>query len=134
MHVNSRSRRAVAVTAAAGALAGSLVFGTAATAAGSGRETAAGPASTATASVAGDRRCVQWSKVYVRNYPAGQAWENLQHNQTFSVYEYRDSGWARGFAWGDLNTDQSPYAPPYNNVWVETAALGHHVNDGSSCP
>jgi hypothetical protein len=115
------SRRTAVVTAAA-ALAGSLVCAV---------PSAAGVSS---AAVGGDRRCVSWSKVYVRNYPEGQAWENLQHNETFSVYEYRDSGWARGFAWGDLNTDQSPYAPPYNNVWVQTAALGHHVNDGSSCP
>jgi hypothetical protein len=84
--------------------------------------------------VAGDRRCVRWSKVFVRNYPAGQAWDQLPHNETFSVYEYRDSGWARGFAWGDLNTDRSPYAPPYDDVWVETASLGDHVNDGSPCP
>ncbi|HEY0487093.1 MAG TPA: hypothetical protein VGD72_12680 [Mycobacteriales bacterium] len=105
---------------------------------GHGAATAARPASAtsaaAVADVPGDRRCVQWSKVYVRNYPAGQAWENLQHNETFSVYEYRDSGWARGYAWGDLMTDKSPYAPPYDNVWVQSAALGHHVNDGSSCP
>jgi hypothetical protein len=122
MTSRSLPRRAAAVTAVAGVLAGSLVWTVPATAA------------VSTASVSGDRRCVQWSKVYVRNYPEGQAWENLQHNETFSVYEYRDSGWARGFAWGDLNTDQSPYAPPYNNVWVQTAALGHHVNDGSACP
>jgi hypothetical protein len=116
MKQSSPARRAAALAAAAGVLAGTLLYATPATA------------------IGGDRRCVQWSKVFVRNYPAGQAWDQLQHNETFSVYEYRDSGWARGFAWGDLNTDQSPYAPPHDNVWVETASLGHHVNDGSSCP
>jgi hypothetical protein len=83
--------------------------------------------------VSGDRRCVAWSKVYVRNYPKGQAWSQLYEGQTFSVYEYRDSGWARGFAWGHINSDKSPYDPPYDNVWIESASLGKHVNDGSTC-
>jgi hypothetical protein len=83
--------------------------------------------------VSGDRRCVDWSVLLVRNYPAGQAWTQLYQAQSFSVYEYRDSGWARGYAWGHVDTDQSPYAPPYNDVWVETAGLGKHINDGSSC-
>ncbi|WP_026424157.1 hypothetical protein [Actinokineospora inagensis] len=88
---------------------------------------------TPASAVSGDRRCVDWSVLLVRNYPAGQAWTQLYPKQTFSVYEYRDSGWARGFAWGQVNTDHSPYAPPYNDVWVETAGLGKHVNDGSAC-
>jgi hypothetical protein len=87
----------------------------------------------ASPAVSGDRRCVDWSVLLVRNYPAGQAWTQLYQGQSFSVYEYRDSGWARGFAWGQVNSDQSPYAPPYNDIWVETAGLGKHINDGSSC-
>jgi hypothetical protein len=94
---------------------------------------AAATAATVRPAVSGDRRCVDWSVLLVRNYPAGQAWTQLYQAQSFTVYEYRDSGWARGYAWGHVDTDQSPYAPPYNDVWVETAGLGQHINDGSSC-
>ncbi len=122
-------RRYAAAAASAAVLAGTLSLVGTAPAVGA-------PAVTGhqiSPAVSGDRRCVTWSKVFVRNYPAGQAWTQLYQNQTFSVYEYRASGWARGFAWGYVNTDQSPYAAPYNNVWVESAALGKHVNDGSTC-
>jgi hypothetical protein len=60
----------------------------------------------------------------VRNYPAGQAWTQLYQARSFTVYEYRDSGWVRGYAWGHVDTDQSPYAPPYDDVRVETAGPG----------
>ena len=86
-----------------------------------------------TAAVSGDRRCVDVPSAYIRNYPAGQAWTQLYQGQTFSVYEYRDSGWARGYAWGHVNTDKSPYPPPYDDVWIQTSNLGKHVNDGSAC-
>ncbi|MGA8112534.1 MAG: hypothetical protein WCA46_02610 [Actinocatenispora sp.] len=85
-------------------------------------------------SVSGDRRCIAAETVYLRNWPAGQAWTQMYHNQTFSVYEYRDSGWARGYAWGHVNSDKSPYAPPQDNIWIISSALGARVNDGSPCP
>ena len=91
------------------------------------------PASVISPAVSGDRRCVDVPNGYIRNYPAGTAWTQLYAGQTFSVYEYRASGWARGYAWGHVNTDQSPYPAPYNDVWIETSNLGKQVNDGSPC-
>jgi hypothetical protein len=73
--------------------------------------------------LAGDRRTICWEKVYVRNYPQGRAWAQLYRNQTFEVYEYRASGWARGRAGGQLRTDKSPYQKPYDNVWIQVAAF-----------
>ncbi|GAA1658913.1 hypothetical protein GCM10009765_05280 [Fodinicola feengrottensis] len=94
---------------------------------------AAKQAIVAAPAVSGDRRCVDVPNGYIRNYPAGQAWTQLDLGQTFSVYEYRDSGWARGYAWGHVMTDQSPFPAPYNDVWIQTSNLGKHVNDGSTC-
>ncbi|MGA8112532.1 MAG: hypothetical protein WCA46_02600 [Actinocatenispora sp.] len=122
-------RRGAAAVASAAVLAGTFSIASSAPA---NAQPAMGDRQVSPA-VSGDRRCVVPATLYVRNYPAGQAWTQLYAGQTFSVYEYRDSGWARGFAWGTINTDQSPYAPPYNDVWVETAGLGKHVNDGSPC-
>lgn len=90
---------------------------------------------------ADDRRCVVPPSAYVRNYPRGAAWSQLYAGQTFGVYEYRASGWARGFAYGQLNTDRSPYVPGWDyssfpaayDVWIQEDALGKHVNDGSTC-
>ncbi len=78
---------------------------------------------TAEPALAGERRKVRWSKLYLRNYPQGRAWAQLYKGQSFEVYEYRPSGWARGRAYGHINTDKSPYPAPYNDVWVETAGL-----------
>ena len=72
---------------------------------------------------AGDRRTVCWEKVYVRNYPQGRAWDQLYKGQTFEVYEYRQSGWARGFAYGHINKNKSPYQKPYDDVWIQVAAF-----------
>jgi hypothetical protein len=72
---------------------------------------------------AGDRRTICWGKVYLRNYPQGRAWAQLYKGQIFEVYEYRSSGWARGRAGGQVNTDKSPYQKPNNDVWIETAAF-----------
>jgi hypothetical protein len=73
--------------------------------------------------VAGDRRTVCWEKVYVRNYPQGRAWDQLYRGQTFEIYEYRSSGWARGFAYGKINKGKSPYQKPYDDVWIQVAAF-----------
>lgn len=72
---------------------------------------------------AGDRRKVCAETVYVRNYPQGRAFAPLYRGQSFEVYEYRQSGWARGFAYGHINTDRSPYASPYDRVWIPVSAL-----------
>jgi hypothetical protein len=72
---------------------------------------------------AGDRRTICWEKVYVRNYPQGRAWDQLYKGQTFEVYEYRQSGWARGFAYGHINKNKSPYQKPYDDIWIQTAAF-----------
>jgi hypothetical protein len=72
---------------------------------------------------AGDRRTICASKVYVRNYPQGRAWDQLYKGQSFEVYEYRQSGWARGFAYGHINTNKSPYQAPYNDVWIQVSAF-----------
>lgn len=126
--------RLARVAAGATALAGAFVLLNAAPAsAASAPPPGAGDAGVIRPAVVGDRRCVVPDKTYIRNYPAGQAWTQLYHNQTFSVYEYRASGWARGFAWGHVNTDHSPYPAPYDRVWIQTSALGKHVNDGSTC-
>src|SRR4051812_29758684 len=98
-------------------------------------------AAAAPAADAADRRCVDPPSAYIRNYPAGAAWTQLYHGQTFGVYEYRASGWARGFAYGQVNTDRSPYISWWNysaypnayDVWIETSTLGKHVNNGESC-
>lgn len=65
-----------------------------------------------TQSVPGTYKCVQTPTLYLRNYPAGQAFNQLYQGQTFSVYEFRDSGWARGYAFGHVNSDKSGYAAP----------------------
>lgn len=72
---------------------------------------------------AGDRRRVCAETVYVRNYPQGRAFAPLYKGQSFEVYEYRQSGWARGFAYGHINSDRSPYAKPYDRVWIPVSAL-----------
>jgi hypothetical protein len=72
---------------------------------------------------AGDRRKVCAETVYVRNYPQGRAFAQLYRGQSFEVYEYRQSGWARGFAYGHINTDRSPYASPYDRIWIPVSAL-----------
>jgi hypothetical protein len=72
---------------------------------------------------AGDRRTICWEKVYVRNYPQGRAWDQLYRGASFEVYEYRQSGWARGFAFGKINKNKSPYQKPYDDVWIQTAAF-----------
>jgi hypothetical protein len=72
---------------------------------------------------AGDHRKICWGKVYLRNYPQGRAWSQLYKGQTFEVYEYRSSGWARGRAGSPVSTDKSPYQKPYNDVWIEVAAF-----------
>lgn len=74
--------------------------------------------------VPGTYKCVTSPTLYLRNYPAGQAFNQLYQGQTFSVYEFRASGWARGYAFGHVNSDKSGYAAPYDNIWVETAYLG----------
>ncbi|HEX8474595.1 MAG TPA: hypothetical protein VF666_11220 [Pyrinomonadaceae bacterium] len=73
--------------------------------------------------LAGDRRRICSDKVYVRNYPQGRAWDQLYRGQTFEVYEYRASGWARGFAYGHINSDRSPYRKPYDDVWIQVSAF-----------
>lgn len=98
-------------------------------------------ASIAPAASAEDRRCVDPPSVYVRNYPAGAAWTQLYQKQTFGVYEYRDSGWARGFAYGNVNTNRSPFIQGWNyasfpnsyDVWIQSEFLGKHVNHGEAC-
>ena len=77
----------------------------------------------ASRALAGDRRTVCSDRVYVRNYPQGRAWAQLYRGQTFEVYEYRQSGWARGFAYGYINKGKSPYASPFDNVWIQVSAF-----------
>ncbi len=79
--------------------------------------------STSNRAAAGDRRTICWEKTYVRNYPQGRAWDQLYKGQTFEVYEYRQSGWARGMAFGHINKNKSPYQKPYDDVWIQTAAF-----------
>ncbi|MFG2625863.1 hypothetical protein [Streptomyces sp. NPDC048473] len=81
--------RTVRAAAAVGALTAGLLM-------------AAGPAAEAANGTVGRRETVCAQDLYVRTDPGGAWMGTLYKGQTFTV-ESKQSGWAYGFAYGDIN-------------------------------